>query len=46
MTTITEADVETASLDWLNNLGWRVAYRPDIAPDAPNPERDDTERVR
>ena len=32
MTTITEADVEHAVLDWLSGLGWRVAHEPDIAP--------------
>ena len=32
MTTITEADVEHAALDWLRGLGWRVAHGPDIAP--------------
>ena len=26
MTTITEADVESAALDWLSALGWRVAH--------------------
>ena len=36
MTTLTEADVEQATLDWLANLGWRVAHGPDIAPDMPN----------
>ena len=43
MTTITEAEVEAAALDWLRDLGWQVAHGPDIAPNA---ERDDTERVR
>ena len=32
MTTITEADVEQAALDWLSGLGWGVAHGPDIAP--------------
>ena len=32
MTTITEADVERAALDWLSGLGWGVAHGPDIAP--------------
>ena len=41
MTTITEADVEQAALDWLSDLGWRVALGPDGAPDTPNAERDD-----
>ncbi len=26
MTTITEADVEQAALDWLSSLGWRVGH--------------------
>ena len=26
MTTITEADVEAAALDWLSSLGWQVAH--------------------
>ena len=41
MTTITEADVEHAALDWLSGLGWQVAHGPDIAPDMPNAERGD-----
>ncbi len=41
MTTITEADVETAALAWLAALGWQVAHGPDIAPDTPGAERDD-----
>ena len=45
MTTLTEADVEQAALDWLAALGWQVAHGPDIAPDAPNAERDDYGQV-
>ena len=45
MTTITEADVEQAALDWLVGLGWRVTHGPDIAPDRPNAERDDYGQV-
>ena len=41
MTTITEADVEQAALDWLAGLGWSVAHGPDIAPDSPGAERGD-----
>ena len=41
MTTLTESDVEQASLDWLEGLGWQVAYGPDIAPDTPKSERSD-----
>ena len=40
MTTLTEADVEIAALDWLSALGWQVVHGPDIAPDTPNAERD------
>ena len=45
MTTITEAEVETAALDWLRALGWQVAHGPDIAPDTPHAERDDYGQV-
>ncbi len=40
MTTLTEADVESAALDWLAAIGWQVAHGPDIAPDTPGAERD------
>ena len=33
MTTLSEADVESATLAWLKGLGWGVAHGPDIAPD-------------
>ena len=39
MTTLTEADVEQAALEWLAGIGWQVAHGPDIAPDTPNAER-------
>ena len=45
MTTITEAEVETAALDWLRALGWQVTHGPDIAPGTPNAERDDYGQV-
>ena len=45
MTTITEADVEEAALDWLRGFGWGVAHGPDIAPDTPGAERDDYGQV-
>ena len=40
MTTLTEADVEAAALEWLAALGWEAAHGPDIAPDTPGAERD------
>ena len=45
MTTLTEADVEQAALDWLSSLGWGVAHGLDIAPGTPNAERGDYGRV-
>ena len=45
MTTITEADVEQAALDWLAGVGWSVAHGLDIAPDAPGAERADYGQV-
>ena len=45
MTTITEADVEQATLDWLAAVGWSVAHGLDIAPDAPGAERADFAQV-
>ena len=45
MTTITEADVERAALDWLSSLGWQVAHGSDIAPETPHAERDDYGQV-
>ncbi len=41
MTTLTETDVEQATLEWLAVLGWQVAHGSDIAPDALGAERDD-----
>ena len=41
MTTLTEADVEEAALEWLAALGWQTAHGPDIAPGAPGAERAD-----
>ncbi len=41
MTAVTEADVETAALEWLAALGWQTAHGPDIGPGAPSEERAD-----
>ena len=41
MTTLTESDVEQVALDWLANVGWKVAHGPDIAPDTPGAQRND-----
>ena len=38
MTTITEAAVEEAALDWLSGLGWQVGYGSDIALSTPAAE--------
>ena len=45
MTTLTEADVEAAALEWLAAIGWQVAPGPDIAPDTPGAERGDYGQV-
>ena len=45
MITITEAQVEQATLDWLKGLGWQVADGPDIATETRNAERDDYGQV-
>ena len=45
MTTLSEADVEQAALDWLAALGWQVAHGPDIAPGTANAERADYSQV-
>ena len=45
MTTLTEADVEQAAVDWLAGLGWQAAHGPDIAPDTLNAERDNYGQV-
>ena len=41
----TESTVEDAALSWLETLGWRVAYGPDIAPDTLGAERSDYGQV-
>ena len=41
MTTLTEADVEAAALEWLAALGWQTAHGPDIGPGGPAEERAD-----
>ncbi len=45
MTTITEADVEQAALEWLASLGWQTAHGSEIAPDTPGAERADYGQV-
>ena len=41
MTTLTEADVEAAALEWLDTLGWQTAPGPGIGPGAVGEERAD-----
>ena len=45
MTSLTEAEVEQAALNWLADIGWRVAYGPDIGPRTPRAEREDCGQV-
>ena len=44
-TLISEDIVEEATIAWLVALGWGVAHGPDIAPNAPNAERDEYGQV-
>ncbi len=39
MTTLNEAEVEAAALEYLAGLGWYIAHGPDIGPDSLNEER-------
>ncbi|WP_420447293.1 type I restriction endonuclease subunit R [Candidatus Palauibacter sp.] len=41
MAAFTEPEVEAAALEWLEGLGWNVAYGPDIGPHAEGAERAD-----
>ena len=45
MTTITEAHIEQAALDWLAELGWQVAPGVDITGDATHALRDDVSQI-
>ena len=45
MSVLVEAEVEDAALAWLEDLGWRVAHGPVVAPDSPNAERADYSQV-
>ena len=42
---VTESIIEQATLAWLESLDWRIAYGPDIAPDALGAEREDYGKV-
>ena len=39
MTSLTEADVETTALEWLDALGWQTTHGPDVGPGGPAEER-------
>ncbi len=45
MTTLSEADVERAALDWLQATGWTVRRGPEIAPETPDAERSGYDQV-
>ena len=45
MNSITESDIETATLDWLADLGYTVLHGPDIAPETLSAERSRYEDV-
>ena len=43
--TFTESEVEEAALEWLADVGWKVAHGPNIGPDAVDCERTDYSEV-
>ncbi len=45
MAAFTESEVEDATLEWLEGLGWKVAHGPEIAPHAEGAERTDYTEV-
>ena len=45
MTNLDEAQVEQAALNWLSDLGWKITYGPEIAPDTLGAERTDFAQV-
>jgi hypothetical protein len=45
MRRLSESTVEGAALAWLETIGWRIAHRPDIAPDMPAAERRDAGEI-
>ena len=45
MTSLSESDVGSAALAWLESVGWRVAHGPDIAPGTLDTEREDYSQV-
>ena len=45
MTTLYEENVEEIALGWLCDLGWKIAYGADIAPDTLGAERKDYNEV-
>ena len=45
MTTLTEADIEAAALEYLARLGWQTVHGPDIGPGAIGEERADYSAV-
>lgn len=42
---ITESEVESAALGWLESLGWQIKHGPEIAPGEPFAEREDYREV-
>ncbi|MGF7186455.1 type I restriction enzyme R subunit [Desulfitispora alkaliphila] len=45
MSNFTEADLEEATMDWFEELGYERAFGPDLAPDGDYPERGDYAQV-
>jgi type I restriction enzyme R subunit len=43
--TLTESLLEQASLDWFHDLGYQLAFGPDLAPDGTSPQRQSYQEV-
>ncbi len=45
MSKTSETTLEKTALDWLETVGWQIAFGPDISPDGQAQERDDYDQV-
>lgn len=45
MAQLTESDIESAALTWLENLGYQILFGPEIAPGMPAAERENYGQV-
>ncbi len=45
MAHLTESEIESAALDWLQTIGWQTLFGPEIAPGEPAAERENYRKV-